>query len=115
MNGEAQKLTWFNDENVTLEVPFFQRPYVWDEGNWQALLDNIEKSFDGRMPFIGSFIFQKPAKDDKRLLVIDGQQRLTTLSVLIKAFLDIYDTLKRTKKKSAYHYKHIIESNGDEL
>ena len=26
-----------------------------------------------------------------------------------------YDTLKRTKKKSAYHYKHIIESNGDEL
>ena len=26
-----------------------------------------------------------------------------------------YDTLKRTKKNSAYHYKHIIESNGDEL
>jgi len=90
MNGEAQKLTWFNDQNVTLEVPFFQRPYVWDEGNWSALIDNIAKSYEGRMPFIGSFIFQQPVKDGKKLLVIDGQQRLTTLSVMIKAFLDIY-------------------------
>ena len=112
MNGEAQKLTWFNDENVTLEVPFFQRPYVWDEENWQALLDNIEKSFDGRMPFIGSFIFQKPAKDDKRLLVIDGQQRLTTLSVLIKVFLDIYgskldDNIKVTFNSIIYDMKTV--------
>lgn len=112
MNGEAQKLTWFNDENVTLEVPFFQRPYVWDENNWEALLNNIEKSFEGRMPFIGSFIFQKPAKDDKKLLVIDGQQRLTTISVLIKAFLDIYgsnldDNIKVTFNSIIYDMKTV--------
>lgn len=47
------------------------------------------------MPFIGSFILQ--IKDDRGLvnyIVIDGQQRLTTLSILIKAFLDSSSDLK---------------------
>jgi len=128
MNGEAQKLTWFNDENVILEVPFFQRPYVWNEENWTDLLDNIENSFEGRMPFIGSFIFQKPVKNDKKLLVIDGQQRLTTLSVLIKAFVDIYgskldDNIKAVFNSIIYDMKmdglksvmvpRLIPSNSD--
>lgn len=41
------------------------------------------------MPFIGSFILQKPNNYDK-YLVIDGQQRITTISVLIKAFIDAF-------------------------
>lgn len=88
MDGQAQRLFWFSEENLKLEVPFFQRPYVWNEDNWKTLLDNIIKEKDMRMPFIGSFIFQKTSEDNK-VLVIDGQQRITTLSVLIKAYLDV--------------------------
>jgi len=89
MDGKAQRLNWFNDESLKLEVPFFQRPYVWNADNWGTLLNSIMKEQNNRMPFIGSFIFQKTSNEN-RILVIDGQQRITTLSVLIKAYLDIF-------------------------
>lgn len=53
------------------------------------------------MPFIGSFILQ--IKSERGLVdyvVIDGQQRLTTLSILIKAFLDSSNDLKNNETYS---------------
>ncbi len=88
MDGSARTLFWFSDEDLNLEVPFFQRPYVWDEDNWNSLLDSINVSADCTMPFVGSFILQE--KQDNFYWVIDGQQRITTFSLLIKALLDFY-------------------------
>ena len=87
MKGEAQNLLCFSNNDYTFEVPFFQRPYVWNEKNWEDLLKSINDEANGKMPFIGSFIFQY-TQDEKTFLVIDGQQRITTLSILIKAFID---------------------------
>lgn len=89
MDGKAQRLNWFNEDSLKLEVPFFQRPYVWNSDNWETLLNSIMKEQNNRMPFIGSFIFQKTS-DENKILIIDGQQRITTLSVLIKAYLDVF-------------------------
>lgn len=86
MDGFGKTLYWFSEENLLIEVPFFQRPYVWDEDNWQSLKESIESADDKKMPFLGSFILQE--KSEKTYWVIDGQQRITTLSVFIRAFLD---------------------------
>ena len=91
MDGFGKSLYWFSEENLTLEVPFFQRPYVWDDENWASLINSINESKDGAMPFIGSFILQ--TKDSKNYWVIDGQQRITTLTIMIKALLDFYTNL----------------------
>ena len=88
MDGTAQTLFWFPNETVKVEVPFFQRPYVWDEEDWDELIESINSANENTMPFIGSFILQELTD---RYYVIDGQQRITTLSVLIKAFLDTFD------------------------
>lgn len=93
MKGEAQNFNWFKDR--LFEIPFFQRPYVWKEDNWEELWNNIVFNSSEEMPFIGSFILQ--IKSERGLVdyvVIDGQQRLTTLSILIKAFLDSSNDLK---------------------
>lgn len=71
-------------------IPFFQRGYVWDEFNWSDLWDELISQ--KKDCFLGSII----VKDDKTLsqeditfkTVIDGQQRLTTLSILIRALND---------------------------
>ena len=86
MDGFGKTLYWFSEEDLLIEVPFFQRPYVWDEDNWQSLKESIESADDKKMPFLGSFILQE--KSEKTYWVIDGQQRITTLSVFIRAFLD---------------------------
>lgn len=92
MEGEARTLYWFSNDRVKMEVPFFQRPYVWEEIDWEALVESINSSAAGNMPFMGSFILQKTDTANK-YLVIDGQQRITTLSVLIRAFLDVCGNL----------------------
>lgn len=79
----------FNGSRV-LEIPFFQRAYVWDEEQWERLLEDVETVSHNNEPyFMGSVILkQQPTSTlnsygDVRT-VIDGQQRLTTLSILLK-------------------------------
>lgn len=76
-----------------LEVPFYQRAYVWDKEQWERLLEDLEFiSAVGKPYFIGSIIL-KQAKlqtwetyaTDKKT-VVDGQQRLTTMLIFLKAF-----------------------------
>lgn len=81
-------------------VPMFQRLYVWGEiPQWSTLWDDIaEKAalrLDGKKSnphYLGALIVEgvKPssAREVTRLLVIDGQQRLTTLQVFLCAFRD---------------------------
>ena len=81
----------FNGSRL-LEVPFYQRAYVWDEEQWDRFLSDMEfvtktkKSY-----FLGSIIF-KSGKTPNTWdhfsdwkVIIDGQQRLTTLVICLKA------------------------------
>ena len=71
------------------DIPFFQRAYVWDEDNWCELLSNLTSR--NQSHFLGSIILKNeltPAGHLARFYVIDGQQRLTTLSVLLRACYD---------------------------
>ncbi|GFI26788.1 hypothetical protein IMSAGC012_01911 [Lachnospiraceae bacterium] len=40
-------------QSKALEVPFFQRPYVWEEEHFEALIDSFEDSPKNVMPFLG--------------------------------------------------------------
>lgn len=70
-----------------LVVPQFQRPYSWTEEEvddlWQDILENIDSGH-----FIGSVVLSKI--DEDAFHVIDGQQRLTTLVLLLAAIRDQY-------------------------
>ena len=81
-------------------VPMFQRKYVWQESpQWQTLWEDIsEKALlrlegkEQRPHYLGALIIEgvKPEspQEVKRFLVIDGQQRMTTLQLLLCAFRD---------------------------
>ena len=89
MDGNGIALKTLLQSNA-LEVLFFQRPYVWEEEHFEALIDSLEDSPDGEMPFFGSVILKEFGKvDSGQYLIIDGQQRCTTFSVLIRAILDV--------------------------
>lgn len=75
---------------MRLEVPFFQRAYVWGEPQWERFLEDAEAVCASHEPyFMGSLILkQQSTTSANRVgnvrMVVDGQQRLTTLSVLMK-------------------------------
>ena len=80
-----------SENNVTYHIPKYQREYVWSKWNWESLFDDIEESEGGH--FLGSIICINTQKDSHKaadLELVDGQQRMTTISLF---FLAIYKYL----------------------
>ena len=80
----------FNGFTV-VEVPFFQRSYVWKDDLWARFLEDMEFIVKTRKPhFFGSIILKKgkaPQPGDlftERWVIVDGQQRLTTYLIFMK-------------------------------
>jgi len=80
-------------------VPLFQRPYSWKQNDWQVLWDDIldlygsDRETDDRYcnHFMGSIVII-PASESQSItqyLLIDGQQRLTTLLLMFAAIRDV--------------------------
>lgn len=80
----------FNGSRL-LEIPFYQRSYVWQEEQWERFSEDLKYVTKSRKPyFMGSIILKSGTNlntwdtysDCK--IVIDGQQRLTTLLIFMK-------------------------------
>ena len=80
--------------NIRFLIPTFQRPYVWNKDEqWEPLWDDVRNTAENyiehegpdedlRSHFLGAVVVQQQRKkvgDIDRPLVIDGQQRLTTV------------------------------------
>ena len=84
----------FNKSRILL-IPFFQRSYVWEEENWIRFLEDMEKVSQNKAPyFMGAVILkQTSAPSNERIgdirVVVDGQQRLTTLCLFFKELFNV--------------------------
>lgn len=92
----AKVIQYFNGEKQNL-IPLFQRPYSWKRANWQTLWDDILVQYDSddkSAHFMGTIV-SVPARSVpvgvSKYLIIDGQQRLTTVSILLAALRDTLD------------------------
>ena len=92
---------------VRYEIPPFQRRYVWNqEEQWEPLwndVDDLAQSIlDGDLSeahFMGAVVLQQmpvAAGTIERRIVVDGQQRLTTLQLLIDAIQEVLEDRKHT-------------------
>lgn len=76
-------------------IPVYQRNYEWSKEQCVKLFDDILLAHKkDRYHFTGSVVFA-PLKTEKKIeyyVVIDGQQRLTTIYILIKALIDCAET-----------------------
>ncbi len=73
---------------LTYSIPRFQRDYSWTEEQWEDLWADLLSTIkpDGEPAhYMGYLVLQ--TSDDKKYEVIDGQQRLTTLSLIILAVI----------------------------
>ncbi len=74
-------------------IPKFQRDYSWTNEQWDDLWQDIEAVRRGDEPahYLGYLVLQ--TEDDKNYKVIDGQQRMTTLSLLIVTVIKVLQDL----------------------
>ena len=72
-------------------IPLYQRRYAWEKKHCNRLFEDLKKIHDERLHshFFGSIVTTRASEVEDDLLIIDGQQRITTLSILILAALNV--------------------------
>ncbi len=98
----------FSDKKSDFLIPDYQRPYAWEEGQCQTLWDDIfsfafpdnnyENFNKDEEYFLGSIVTFENENNKKE--VIDGQQRLTTLMLLLRAFYSKFGNMQDNNSKN---------------
>ncbi|MGP5216477.1 DUF262 domain-containing protein [Psychrobacter celer] len=98
------------ESDVIYVIPRYQREYTWSRIQWDALLDDL---LDNELHyFLGSIICINQSQDSlaiRELELVDGQQRMTTISILLAAIYDIFNkqpNLVMEQKIELYNLKH---------
>lgn len=130
MKADTLNLKKVFSNDTLLEIPFYQRHYVWNNDkenqNWTRFAEDMEAVLDSSRPyFLGALIFKKLdvseyEKDNgvgSKFRVIDGQQRLTTISIYMKLLHmminDIQDLKSHYIQPNAPHHP-VLTHNCDD-
>ncbi len=91
MKAEEKRLSNIFADNLIYEIPKYQRPYSWTEDNVSELINDIADAIDSNLDvyFIGSIITIDKGNDLSE--VVDGQQRLTTLTLIFAALRNLIE------------------------
>lgn len=102
MEAKGESFSIFKSSSI-YKIPFFQRPYIWGREEWEDLLSTLLDKTGSH--FIGSVIAKeinqsstvKMPGDYLYYELVDGQQRFTTISILLRV---IYDLSPKNYQKS---------------
>lgn len=83
-----------------LDIPFYQRPYRWQTSHVETLLSTIRDNMNKEEYRVGSIILN-PNTETGKFDIVDGQQRLTTLSLI---FMNLEEN---TSHRLSCQYNHI--------
>ncbi len=93
LNAESSSFAKLMANGNRYRVPLYQRDYSWDTDNWEELWADILEVYEKRssIHYLGSIVVQH--EGEKAYQIIDGQQRVTTLSVLTLAIIRCLEKL----------------------
>src|SRR3972149_12015722 len=112
LNATTRKvLHLFNNQNEVFQIPIYQRGYSWDLDQWRELWEDISSLKKEDVHFLGTIvtISDNYLPGLNYFEVVDGQQRLTTLLILLIALKDIY--LENGEKESGDYLNGLLVSS----
>ena len=100
--------------NYRYIVPEYQRQYSWGEEQWEEFWKDLQLIEDGHTHFLGSVVFVERDTDFDELNefeIVDGQQRLTTISILFCAIREYYKQAEKTEAADSIDNNYLWEEN----
>ncbi|PPD55094.1 MAG: hypothetical protein CTY12_01940 [Methylotenera sp.] len=82
----------FDSSQKHFVIPVYQRAYSWDKEQWNIFINDLKEQIKGNNSYFYGNLLLEIVKKEIQYEVIDGQQRLTTLTIFIRALLN---TLKK--------------------
>lgn len=110
MTAKPKSIVGVFNDNDKLKIPIFQRDYSWKKDNWEELWNDIKIGFDNNNKhYLGSVVL---VGQDKYKEVIDGQQRLTTISIIYLAIISNFNELIEKKIDIENNSKRVQDMRG---
>ena len=98
------------DFEKNLEIPLYQRPYSWEDEQVIDLIEDLISAFSSKKDkyLIGNMIFHH---ENDKLNIVDGQQRTTTLALILKVINESSYKLEFLNQKlNSLSYKSIVDN-----
>lgn len=106
-------------------IPRFQREYSWEKKNYKEFLEDMlnclyisEGKITNSQYFLGTMLFIGDYAEgtDKEIQVVDGQQRLTTITILFSVLSDKFLSIgEDTLSKQIFRYIMTVDDNGEKV
>lgn len=107
IEGKTEIIGKIFSSDYFFKIPYYQRPFAWDEDNFENLIDDLISSLGEQQYFLGTLVLHR--KDEKgNYDVVDGQQRLTSLLILTACLRDL---IQDNQYKTQLQNKIIQEEN----
>ena len=98
MTPQKENIKEFFQGEKQYSIPVYQRAYSWEEQNWRAFFEDLQEATKGENHyFFGNVLLEKSKEDTSKIDIIDGQQRITTIVIFVRAMLNVLE--KRAKKE----------------
>lgn len=113
-NGEIMQfipntiLGLFDSSQKSYEVPVYQRAYSWEKQNWKTFLDDLLEQIQGDNNYFFGNILLEVLSKNRKYEIIDGQQRITTLTIFIRAMLNVLKSRENTPELNNFDFKEKI-------
>jgi uncharacterized protein with ParB-like and HNH nuclease domain len=89
--------------NKFFEIPKYQRGYAWENQNIDDLFEDINEALSSQSNhYIGTIVLSKDKSDKNNFYIVDGQQRITTVSMIIQAIVNQLDDENKAFFKRIY-------------
>lgn len=93
-NYKKESLEELFKSSCQYSIPYIQREFSWEKEEWEDFFNDLIESIEGgRGHFFGFMTFQKPL--DNKIEIIEGQQRLTIVTILISVIRDYLIELEK--------------------
>lgn len=79
----------FDSSQKHFIIPVYQRAYSWDKEQWSIFLTDLKEQIRGENNYFYGNLLLETVKKDVQYEIIDGQQRLTTLTIFIRALINL--------------------------
>ncbi|MFA5032882.1 MAG: DUF262 domain-containing HNH endonuclease family protein [bacterium] len=85
----SKKIGDFFNGRRFFEIPKYQRGFAWEKRNIRELFDDIKEAIDTTSNhYIGTLVLSKKQNKDEHFYIVDGQQRIITITLIINALLE---------------------------
>ena len=108
----------FDSSQKSFIIPVYQRAYSWERDQWNAFLNDLLEQIEGNNNYFYGNILLETLKKDIRYEIIDGQQRITTLTIFIRSILNVLSKRKTEAILEEFDFRakeNIFLKNGGNI